>query len=205
MSEGDSVTHWIGDLKAGDSEAAQRLWERYFSRLVGLLGDRLRVARRAGTVDDEEDVALSALKSVCMGAAKGRFPKLGDRDDLWGLLVVVASRKASDRVRAQRRQKRGGGKVHAESALAAAGDEANEVMAQVAGHEPTPEFAAEVAEAFELRLAGLEDATLREIALLRLEGYSNDEIADRLGCASRTVMRKVDLIRRRWAEGEPDS
>ena len=31
-----SVTHWIRQLKAGDREAAQQLWQRYFQRLVGL-------------------------------------------------------------------------------------------------------------------------------------------------------------------------
>ena len=29
-----SVTHWIDQLKAGDSRAAQQLWERYYRQLV---------------------------------------------------------------------------------------------------------------------------------------------------------------------------
>jgi DNA-binding CsgD family transcriptional regulator len=31
-----------------------------------------------------------------------------------------------------------------------------------------------------------------------MEGYTNDEIATRLGCARRTVARQLDLIRRIW-------
>jgi DNA-directed RNA polymerase specialized sigma24 family protein len=34
---------------------------------------------------------------------------------------------------------------------------------------------------------------------MRLEGYSNDEIAARLGCVTRTVERKLDLIRKVWS------
>jgi len=32
----ESVSVWIADLKEGDSAATQKLWERYFQRLVGL-------------------------------------------------------------------------------------------------------------------------------------------------------------------------
>jgi hypothetical protein len=75
-----SVSDWIGQLKAGDERAAQRLWEDYFQRLVRLARARLQgVPRRAA---DEEDVALSAFDSFCRGAEAGRFPRLNDRDDL---------------------------------------------------------------------------------------------------------------------------
>ena len=43
---------------------------------------------------------------------------------------------------------------------------------------------------------------LRQVALWRMEGYTSDEIAERLGCARRTVARRLDLIRKLWtAEG----
>src|SRR5262245_52985050 len=89
-----SVTHWIGDLKAGGDTAAQHLWERYFGRLVRLARSKLRATSR--TVVDEEDAALSAFDSFCRGAERGRFPDLADRDDLWRLLVVLTVRKAID-------------------------------------------------------------------------------------------------------------
>ena len=31
-----SVSHWIGALKIGDTDAAQHLWERYLDALVRL-------------------------------------------------------------------------------------------------------------------------------------------------------------------------
>src|SRR4051794_29187265 len=91
-----SVSRWLGDLKAGDEAAVQPLWERYFARLVTLARARLRAGRRGAA--DEEDAALSAFNSFCTGVARGRFPRLADRDDLWRLLVVITARKAGAQV-----------------------------------------------------------------------------------------------------------
>src|SRR5262245_52631875 len=111
MRSPGSVTGWLARLQAGDDAAAQPLWERYFRRLVELARSRLRGGPRAAA--DEEDVALSAFDSFCRGAEKGRFPQLHDRDDLWGLLVLITAHKALDRLRHERRQKRGGSRVEA--------------------------------------------------------------------------------------------
>ena len=99
-----SVTRWLGDLKAGGDSAAQHLWERYFDRLVQLARARLRAARRAGAIEDEEDAALGGFDSFCRGAAAGRFPDLADRDDLWRLLVVMTVRKALGQLKRQGRR-----------------------------------------------------------------------------------------------------
>lgn len=194
-----SVTQWIGALKAGDHDAAQKLWERYFERLVRLAGARLRATGRTGADQDGEDAALSAFDSFCAGVASGRFPRLGDRDDLWPLLAVIATRKALDQVERQGRQKRGGGQVLGESALEAGSGPAG--LDQFVGPEPPPEVAAMVAEEFQRLLDALGDETLRRIALGRLEGFTNDEIAAQLGCTRRTVVNKLKLIRTTWKEG----
>jgi DNA-directed RNA polymerase specialized sigma24 family protein len=192
MSSPSSVTHWIGRLKAGDHQAAQPLWERYFERLVGLARGKLRgLPRRAA---DEEDVALSAFDSFCRGAEHGRFPQLRDRHNLWPLLVVITARKALDLRASERRQKRGGGAVRGE----AAGYE----LEQVIGSEPTPEFAAQVAEECQRLLGRLNDAQLRSVAQWKMEGYGNEEIAAKLGCVTRTVERKLRLIRDIWGAKE---
>ena len=198
-----SVTEWIGDLKAGDDgESARRLWERYFTRLARLAHAHLRAAPRGPA--DGEDVALSAFDSFCRGAAAGRFPRLDDRDDLWALLVTITARKAAEQVRRERRQKRGGGRVRSEQELGGADWEAGGGLDEVVGSEPTPELATMMAEQY-LRLLGrLGDETLRRIAAWKLEGYSNDEIAARLGCGQRTVERKIGVIRSRWRAAEAD-
>jgi DNA-directed RNA polymerase specialized sigma24 family protein len=71
-------------------------------------------------------------------------------------------------------------------------------IAQVVGEEPTPAFAVQVAEEYEQLLERLGDPNLRSIAQWKLEGYTNSEIATRLGCVERTVERKLDLIRKTW-------
>jgi len=201
MANAGSVTYWIDRLKVGDPAAVQRLWEDYFQRLVGLARVRLRaVPRRAA---DEEDVALSAFDSFCRGAGQGRFPRLSDRDDLWQLLVLLTARKASNLARLERSQKRGGGKVWNASALAE--DEAldKEAFANLLGREPDPEFAAQVAEECRHLLERLGDSTLQAIAVWKMEGYTNEEIAVRLGRSHGTVERKLRLIRSIWENETP--
>jgi DNA-directed RNA polymerase specialized sigma24 family protein len=193
--KGDSVTHWIQSLKTGDADSAQKLWQRYFEALVRLARDRLHGAPKA--MADEEDAALSAFDSFVRGAAEGRYPRLDDRDDLWRLLVVITERKAHDQAQRERRQKRGGGRIRSLFG-AAEGDDGLRGLECVAGSEPTPEFAAMVADECRRLLGGLRDDSLRIVALLRMEGYDNDQIARRLGCSVRTVARKLELIRGAW-------
>jgi DNA-directed RNA polymerase specialized sigma24 family protein len=193
-----SVTIWIDALRAGDQEAARQLWRRYFEALVRQARSWLRSAIRG--MADEEDVALSAFDSFYAGMARGRFPDLADRDDLWRLLVSIADRKASNQRRWESRQKRGGGRVrHGSAPGGGPGSEVDD-LAQVVGSEPTPEFAAMVAEEYARRLAGLPDESLRQVARLKLEGYENREIAARLGCGLRTVARRLEVIRWAWQD-----
>jgi DNA-directed RNA polymerase specialized sigma24 family protein len=198
MSSQGSVTLWIGQLKAGARAAAQPLWERYFHQLV----ERTRRKLAAGSrrVADEEDIALSAFKSFYRAAEAGRFPKLDDRDDLWQLLIVLTDRKACDQVQFERRQRRGGGRVMDEAALEQGDSSAGHPLAGIAGHEPTPEFTAQVAEEYRRLLGVLEDAELQRMALRKMEGYTVEEIAGELGCVPRTVKRRLQLIRRIWQE-----
>ena len=194
-----SITHWLGALKAGDLAAAQPLWERYFQRLVRLARQKLRAGHRSGADADAEDAALSAFDSFCDGAARGRFPQLDDRDDLWRLLVTITTHKVTDHIRRHGRQKRGGGRILDEAALNGAGPGGGPAgLDALVGSEPTPAFAALVAEQYRRLLEGLGDASLRRIALLKMEGYTLDEIAAQLGCARRTVVNKLQLIRMRW-------
>jgi DNA-directed RNA polymerase specialized sigma24 family protein len=198
-----SVTHWIESLKAGDAAAAAALWRRYFEALVRLARARLGGAPRA--VADEEDAALAAFDSLCRGAAAGRYPRLEDRDDLWRLLVVITERKALDQARRQRRLKRGGRRIVG-SPESAFGDDPDGGLVSVVAGGPTPEFAAPAADECRRLLGRLRDDRLRRVALLRMEGYTNEEIAEQLGCGVRSVARKVELIRRAWGgEGGTES
>ncbi len=188
MSSEGSVTRWLDALQAGDRAAAQQLWERYFPRLVGLARARLRAAPRRAA--DEEDVALSAFDGFCRCAEQGRFPDLTDRDSLWRLLVVITARKAGRLLRHETRQKRGG---------TGAGKESEDgCLGRVLSREPDPAFAAEMAEECRRLLHKLADAELEAVALRRMEGCTVEEIAAQLGCAPRTVKRRLRIIRGIW-------
>jgi DNA-directed RNA polymerase specialized sigma24 family protein len=198
MSFNEDVTAWIDGMRQGDEAAARQLWERYFTRLVELADRRLpRHARRAF---DEEDVALSAFGSLCRGVRAGKFPQLGDRENLWALLVVITARKARARLRAEAAKKRGGGVLSGESALG----QGENGIAQTVGHEPTPEFAVEVAEQVEHLLTRLPDDVSRQLAILKLEGFTNEQAARRLNCSQTTIERRLRLIRKVWSQDESD-
>ncbi len=189
-----SVTQWIAGLKTGDADAAQRLWDRYFQRLVGLACHRLGGIARGGA--DGEDVAQSVFKSLCLGAERGKFPLLTDRDNLWALLVPMTANKSADLVRRERSLKRGAGRVIDECALAGRGQSSN-ALDDLISQAPTPEFAAQVAEECERRLALLNDRE-RQTTVLKLQGFTNQEIADQMVCTVRTVERRLAAIRRIW-------
>jgi DNA-directed RNA polymerase specialized sigma24 family protein len=201
-SKGDgSVTRWIGDLKSSGDSAAQHLWERYFQRLVRLARKKLQSSRRPRTVEDEEDAALSAFDSFCRGVDRGRFPRLADRDDLWRLLVVLTVRKALDQIERQGAARRGGGHQLGEfPRLDGRDDPSGDDLDRFLGSEPTPEFAAMVTEEHRRLRDALGDAALCQVLDLRLEGYTREEIAERMGCAVATVKRKLDMIRQTWLE-----
>jgi DNA-directed RNA polymerase specialized sigma24 family protein len=199
MSSQGSITHWINLLQTGDPDAVRPLWERYFGQLVHRARAALRGKANLGA--DEEDVALSAFDSFCRSAQQGRFPNLADRDDLWRLLMVITARKAHRLLRDAARHKRGGGKVKTEADLPDPQEATEEgYLAQVVGSEPTPEFAAQIAEECQRLFDVLPDAGLRAIALWQMEGLTVDEIAVRAGRSARTVARKLSLIRELWRQ-----
>ena len=194
MPSKGSVTRWLGPLQEGDPAAVQQLWERYFRRLIRLARTMLGGSPRRAS--DEEDVALSAFASFCRNAERGRFPQLVDRDDLWRVLVVITARKAGHLLRDERRQKRGG-RAHPPT------PQEQVTIEQIVSREPTPEFAAEVAEECQRLLGSLGDGELKSIALWKMEGYTNEEIAGKLGFVVRSIKRKLHLIRKIWEKESP--
>lgn len=194
MASEGSVTRWLDLLQQGKAEAVQPLWERYFHRLVGLARKKLRDAPRR--VADEEDIALSAFDSFCRHAENGRFPQLFDRDSLWRILVVMTTRKAAHLVRDESRQKRGGAAVN--RAEGQGGHFEPPLLEQLLSREPTPELAACMAEEYRHLLGLLDDNELEAVVIYRMEGYTVEEIAKKLGYAPRSIKRKLRWIRSLW-------
>ena len=200
MSSDGSISHWIHELKQGDPAAAEHLWQQCFPQLVRFASDKLRgLPRRAS---DEEDVALSALDSFFRAAGRGRFPDLADREGLWRLLMRMTARKAVDMVRHESRRLGGGGRMVEES-LANAGESSarGRGLANIPDDALGPEMANLLVEECRRLLEHLEPE-LQQVALAKMDGYHNEEIARQLDCSVRTIERRLHLIRTIWERDE---
>lgn len=189
------VTLWMRQLESGKMDAAQPLWEHFCRRLMHLAGQKL--SARLRRTYDEEDAAISAFHSLCRVVVDQRQSDLVDRDNLWRLLVTITERKVMARVRHEIREKRDIRRTAGESCFLSVPGKSGG-MDSLAGREPTPEFAAEFADLSGELLESLDDATLKQIAQLKLKNYETNEIAEKLGITRRTVERKLLIIRSRW-------
>ncbi len=193
-----SVTQWLDGLQRGEESAANRLWQEYFTRITALARKKLAASPRRAT--DEEDVAISAFNSFCQNAAQGKFPELKDEDGLWRLLFTIVERKSIRQMQHERRLKRGGGQVRGESVFGGAGTTPFGIEQFRESPEPTAESVVVLAESVDQLLNSLTEDNLRKIAVAKMEGYTNEEIAAQLNCSDRSVKRKLKVIRTLWAE-----
>jgi DNA-directed RNA polymerase specialized sigma24 family protein len=181
MDQEQSVTQLIRRVVQGEQGMVQEeLVQRFLERLTALARTRLRSVRG---YEDEADVALSAMNSFLVRAPKQDLGPLGDRHALWSLLAAITIRKSITvrrRMFAQKRDVR-----------------RSRSLQDLLVEPPTHQFLDSVFEEGNRLLDSLQDPILRQIALLRLEGYSNEEVAARIGRSIKTVERKLQLIRRR--------
>ena len=195
----DPVTLWIEGLKQGDEQAVADIWNRYFERLVQLARQKLGSTPRR--VADEEDVAVSVFRCLCAGAEHGRLAEISDRGDLWRVLVTMTLRKTIDQQRRLGGKKRGGGKVRGESVWAkSSGDDPSPGLQQFGDALHTPEILASIEEEGQRLLEALDDETLKQVAIWKLEGFTNDEIAVKLDLTTRSIERKLQRIREKWSQ-----
>ncbi len=189
-----SVSEWLRDLEEDDSQAAQKLWKRYYSKLVALAEPRSRDLAKDGA--DAEDVAASVMRSLWRCARAGRLADIQGRDELWWLLLAMTQRKIVDHHRRRSAAKRGGevailpldnGRVR--------GYQFDEIVSL----ELSPDYLVAMQEEFSRLLGLLRDDQLRQITVYRIEGQTNAEISQALGVSESTVSRKLQLIRATWA------
>jgi RNA polymerase sigma factor (sigma-70 family) len=184
-SEG-SITILIGGMRLGDDEAARRIWERFSPRVAALA--RKKLPHWLRRIVDDDDLANSALCSVIMGLREGQFPELRDRDELWALLAWITVQKTRNEIARAARQKR------------LAPGASTPVTDDIVARDLPPELIFRAAEQCKILLERLrkKEAILEPIAMWKLEGYTNNEIAERLGCSLSKVARKLTLIRKIW-------
>jgi DNA-directed RNA polymerase specialized sigma24 family protein len=203
MGSDESVTQWLDGVKSGDDEAIGKFVERYYDLIVRLVQQRLPpVARRGG---DGEDVALSALDSFLVRARDGEFQQLQSRDDLWKILVTISKRKAAKHILRETAQKRGGGKVRGESVFLQPDGSAKTGLDQFYDDRQSSVEQAhwmDCAQHILVFLESLKDDALRDIALWKSHGMTDEQIARQLDCSTKTVERKRKRLREmadKWA------
>lgn len=177
-ADDESVAVFFQQLRAGNQEGLEKLWQRFRPRLLGLAAATL--GRQAPGITDAEDALQSAMVSFWQRAERGDFGSHLGQDDIWQILAVITKRKALRHRRRENAKMRGGGQV-------------GSLSDDVADNEFSPSAGLVYEDFFNLL-----DANLRTYALLRVLGYSNREVADELGCSERKVERKMQLIRSIW-------
>ncbi|XZE55096.1 sigma-70 family RNA polymerase sigma factor [Planctomycetaceae bacterium SH139] len=194
-----SVTYYMNQLREGNRDATEELWQRFYSRLVRLAHNRMKAKFRR--VTSEEDVATIAIAECFKSLEEGRFPDLEGRGDLWALLALITERRALNEIRRQTSQKAGGGKVHGESIFLKADETHPQGINGIPGKEPTPEYVDQFGITVSELLAGLNDQ-LRQIAVLKMQGYTNKEISKQVKVSIATVERKLAILREKLSQDE---
>jgi DNA-directed RNA polymerase specialized sigma24 family protein len=182
--EEKSVTRWVQAVRAKDETAAEELWKRYFERLMQVARSRMSYLPRS--TYDEEDAAISTFRVLYSKLQTGSYTQLGSRDELWHLMLKVLMRKIGHRAEYELADKR-----------VPPGPRADAIeLENLFSQEVTGEMAVGCKEL----LSKLRDTNLEQIAVWKLEGMTNEEIATKLNRTRRTVQRMLELIRAIWQE-----
>lgn len=184
------ITEWVRALRDQNHSAATELWESFRDRLESVAKRELAKLPQVITFD-EEDVALSAFFTFCNHLQEGKFTALANREELWWLLIVITKRKAGEKVKHEGAARR--------SNEAGPVSLANPEFHSLPTTGMDPQSIVSMRENCDYLLGTLKDDELRMIAIWKLEGYTNDEIASRLMRTRQTVQRKLNLIRSIWA------
>ena len=182
-SSRDLVERW----RDGDQQAATALYEQYFEQLMHIISGNLM--ERYQNHYDSEDVLISAFRTVLTRVSKGEF-KFEDDDDVWKLLVTVALNKLRKKVRHHNAGKRD---IHLE---ARSGEAFDGALATQLSQSPGVFEAVEFADLLKTAM-GILSQQERSILQLRMEGFSQKEIAEKLEISDRTVRRAWERIRER--------
>ena len=190
MDQEAELEEWIAKLKSGEELAAEKIWQGYFQRVRALAEKKLGSLPQRDR--DAEDVALSALNALCVGARDGKFQRLEDSNDLWQILAMITSRKAANAWRRQTNRLEVG-----ESIFGNPLEKDSAGMNQVSDNRDQQEIEQTLSNVSAELLSGLDDKQ-RQVAAYRLQGFSNDEIAEKMNVSIRSVERYLQMIRLQW-------
>lgn len=174
-------------LRAGDNAAATLLFEKFASQLLHVTRQNLNGQIRRKL--DPDDVVQSVFRTFFRRTAVGEF-SLCDWDDLWGLLATIAVRKCSRQLEFYSAARRDCRREVPLDEMMASHDV--DLLAKT----PAPLETAAFTETLELLMHDLNKLG-KQVLVLRLHGYSVEEISEQVGRTQRTVFRTLELIKAR--------
>jgi RNA polymerase sigma factor (sigma-70 family) len=185
MPESTDVRSLVELWRKGDQRAAEQLFTRYVDRLVPLA--RRRISQRLASRVDPEDVVQSVFRTFFGGLKEGRFD-IQSQDDLCKLLMRITIHKTLRHIAFHKAAKRDPSQETIQS------EEGQEQLIQLLGREPTPDDAVAFLDQLEHLLSRLGPQE-RQILEMRLQGYSNEDIAAKLGIYDRKIRRLFERVR----------
>jgi RNA polymerase sigma factor (sigma-70 family) len=185
MSDDEAWPRLIKGLRDGDPVVVRDFCNQYGEALHRLADKHLAegIRRRVGP----EDVVQSACRTFLRRAQGGEF-QLADSESLWAILCAITLTKVREQARFHLRQKRG---LNREVPIDSA--PADKPGWDLVDPNPTPDQAAALAEQLEQVLATLNEEE-RQLVDLKLQEFTNDEVAARMGCSERTVRRILKRV-----------
>lgn len=169
-----TVTHLLHDFRSGSDEAAADLFRYFLPRMCKQLSWVSSCLR----VHDEEDIAVTAFYKFCEAVKESRFDEISDRTELWHVLSIIAVRQAADTRRFENAKMRQSENGTVSISL---------LRTPLASVDNRPDLQIELLEQCEHFLSSLNDDQMRLVAEKKLEGYTNQEIANQLGISKRTT------------------
>lgn len=186
MSDDELTLSLIRAIRGGDQTAMETAWRQLYPKLLAMIRRRFDASKSVD--DDEEDIALSALESFFRGLRDGRFPELTSQNEVWRLLSKMTQRKIVDRIRRGWAKKNGDKEVVLNDPLLADED----IRAA------SPELEAIARDQVEQLLLHLreKDEKLEALAIAKMAGYTNEELAEQFERSIPTIERWLSRIRK---------
>jgi RNA polymerase sigma factor (sigma-70 family) len=178
----------IAGLRDGDEQIVSQFYNDY-SRMLHRVAERHLAAGLRKRFDAEEAVH-SALRTFFRRTQIGEF-ELIDSQRLWGLLCAITLSKVRNKTRHHLRQKRG---LDREQSLDTSGRDSDAPPMQIADWKLDPAVAVEFADTFHQLISSLDEQE-QEIIDLKLQDFTNEEVAQQLDCCEKTVRRTLARIR----------
>ena len=174
-------------VNEGDSVAQDMLYHRYAQNLISLASKRISTIFNAKV--EPEDIVQSVFRSFFV-RHQADTVQFESWNELWSFLVCVTVRKCSEQTRKMLAEKRN---VNRELALD------DKTTGFGTSPEPTPQQVLIFEETLQALIEPLTDSQ-RDIVRMRLEGYTNSEISEKLGRTERTIYRSLTTLRERMNE-----